>query len=83
FPLGGDRAFTIDIQAQTDAPSPCPFTHHGYFNLDGGANITNHHLQIDSQTYLPVDDDLIPTEEVAALAGKRVDFRIISPCCER
>ncbi|MDX1742124.1 MAG: aldose epimerase family protein [Ruegeria sp.] len=75
FFLGGDGDLAIDIQAQTDAPSPCSFAHHGHFNLDGGADITNHLLQIDAQSYLPVDDDLIPTGEVAAVAGTRFDFR--------
>lgn len=75
FFLGGDGDLAIDIQARTDAPSPCSFAHHGYFNLDGDADITNHLLQIDAQSYLPVDDDLIPTGEVAAVAGTRFDFR--------
>lgn len=75
FALGGDGDLDIDIQAQTDAPSPCSFAHHGYFNLDGGADITNNLLQIDAPSYLPVDDDLIPTGEVAAVTGTRFDFR--------
>lgn len=75
FFLGADGDLAIDIQATTDAPSPCSFAHHGYFNLDGGADITNHLLWIDSQSYLPVDDDLIPTGEVADVAETPFDFR--------
>ena len=75
FSLSGDGDLTIEIKAQTDAPSPCSFAHHGYFNLDGGADITTHLLQINSEAYLPVDKDLIPTGEVATVEGTHFDFR--------
>lgn len=77
FVLGGDGDLAIDIQAQTDAPSPCSFAHHGYFNLDGGAGITTHLLQINAQSYLPVDDDLIPTGQAADVVGTPFDFRTV------
>ena len=75
FSLSGDGDLTMEIKAQTDAPSPCSFAHHGYFNLDGGADVTSHLLRISADTYLPVDDDLIPTGEVATVAGTQFDFR--------
>jgi aldose 1-epimerase len=75
FSLPGNGVLAIDIQAQTDATSPCSFAHHGYFNLDGGADITHHRLRIDTDTYLPVDEDLIPTGQIAPIAGTSFDFR--------
>ena len=68
----GDLA--IAIKAQTDTASPCSFAHHGYFNLDGGADVTSHLLRINANKYLPVDNDLIPTGEVAAVERTTFDF---------
>lgn len=75
FSLSGDGDLTMEIKAQTDAPSPCSFAHHGYFNLDGSGDIPKHLLQINSETYLPVDSDLIPTGEVAKVERTPFDFR--------
>lgn len=65
----------VRIEAQTTRATPCSLAHHGYFVLDGAADIASHRLQIDAGGYLPVDRDLIPTGEVAPVAGTRFDFR--------
>ncbi len=48
---------------------------HFYFNLNGDAVIDHHHLWIDADHYLPVDDALIPTGERAKVADTPLDFR--------
>ncbi len=48
---------------------------HFYFNLNGDAVIDNHHLWIDADHYLPVDDTMIPTGERAEVADTLFDFR--------
>lgn len=63
------------IEATSDAPTPCNIAHHGYFNLDGTADIDSHHLQVDADRYLPVDDDLIPLGDPQPVAGTAFDFR--------
>ena len=73
--LPGDGALQMDVTATTDASTPCSFAHHGLFNLDGGGTITGHELWIDASAYLPVDDDLIPTGEIAPVDGTKFDFR--------
>lgn len=70
-----DQALVFDLQAETDAPTPCSLAHHGYFNLDGGADIVGHRLWIDAAQYLPVDQDMIPLPGIAELAGTAFDFR--------
>lgn len=75
FSLSEEGVLAIDIRAETDAPSPCSFAHHGYFSLDDSADITRHRLQINADAYLPVNDELIPTGEVAPVAGTAFDFR--------
>lgn len=73
------RALAITLSARCDRPSPCNLTHHGYFDLDGQGDIRDQLLTIDAPAYLPVDDDLIPTGEIASVAGTRFDFRQARP----
>ena len=79
YSLPGDGALRVDIQARTDAASPCSFAHHGYFNLDGSATVLDHTLQIDAAHYLLVDQWLIPTGQIAAVDGTPFDFRVTRP----
>lgn len=66
--------FDIQMTATTDAPTLCNMAHHSYFNL-GDDTVSDHVLQIEAENYLPVDDELIPTGEVAPVEGTRFDFR--------
>ena len=79
YSLPGHGALQVDIRAETDAPSPCSFAHHGYFNLDGSATMRDHLLQIDAEHYLPVDQGLIPTGQIADVAETPFDFRTLRP----
>lgn len=74
-----DGALSFVLGATTDAPTPCSLTHHGYFNLDGSGDVRNHSVHIDADHMLPTTDDLIPTGEVAPVAGTRFDFRAPRP----
>ena len=64
----------LQMQATSDAPTLCNLAHHSYFNL-GGADILSHRLQIHADHYLPVDATLIPTGQIADVAGTPFDFR--------
>ncbi len=70
-----DNALQFEISATTTKTTPCCFTHHGYFNLDGSDDITSHKLQVFAGTYLLVDDELIPTGEQQEMNGSCFDFR--------
>ncbi|MBM1312304.1 galactose mutarotase [Sulfitobacter mediterraneus] len=65
----------LEISAQGSAATPCNFAPHFYFNLDGAGTVKNHTLAIAAEQYLPVDGDLIPTGEIAAVSGTPFDFR--------
>ena len=67
-------ALCLQMQAESDAPTPCSLAHHGYFNLSGADDIRGHHLQIAADRYLPVDAGLIP-KAIAPVAGTPFDFR--------
>ncbi|MGL5947980.1 MAG: galactose-1-epimerase [Aeromonas sp.] len=51
----------VNFTATTDAPTPVSLTSHAYFNLDGdGADVRAHRVQINSDSYLPLDAASLP-----------------------
>lgn len=78
---GGCMAITYT--SVTDRPTLANIAHHSYFNLDGSEDILDHELMIAADHYLPVDDDQIPTGEIAPVQGSDFDFRQMRPIrCE-
>ncbi|WP_428954895.1 aldose epimerase family protein [Streptomyces sp. cg35] len=68
----------ISYEAVTDAPTVVNLTNHSYWNLGGpgsGNAAGSHEVRIDAGHVTAVDDELIPTGEVAAVDGTRFDFR--------
>lgn len=68
---------TIDYGAQTDRATVINLTNHVYFNLAGAGSgtIEGHRLEINGSRYTPVDVDVVPTGELAAVEGTPLDFR--------
>lgn len=63
-------------EATTDAATIVNLVHHSYWNLTGDCNIpiTGHELMLAADSYLPTDAGMIPTGEIAPVAGTPMDF---------
>ncbi|MBR1882193.1 MAG: galactose mutarotase [Muribaculaceae bacterium] len=72
-----DNRLTIRYRAVAlNAPTIVNLTNHTYFNLAGSesGSVLNHELQLNASRYLPTDETLIPTGELAAVEGTPMDF---------
>lgn len=73
------RELIAEFRAETDRPTPVSLSQHSYFNLAGRGAITDHRLRINAERYTPVDGSLIPTGELAPVAGTPLDFTRAKP----
>jgi aldose 1-epimerase len=67
----------VDYEATTDKATPLNLSQHTYWNLHSttGGNILDHMLTLDASAFTPVDSAVIPTGEIASVAGTPLDFR--------
>lgn len=67
---------SLRLKATTDQPTVVNLTNHAYWNLDGAdaGNILEHALQLNASNWLPTDDTLIPTGEIATVFNTPMDF---------
>ena len=70
-----ERELRVSYHAMSDAATHVNLTQHSYFNLRGHGDVLDHHLAIHASTYLPVDETLIPTGELAPVANTPFDFQ--------
>ena len=72
-----DNVLKIELGAVTDAPTVVNLTNHTYFNMAGedrGGTALDQVLQLYCSRYLPTDDTLIPSGEMAPVEGTPMDF---------
>ena len=77
YTLTDANELRIDYAATTDKPTVVNLTSHSYFNLagSGSGSALDHLLTINADRFTPVDETLVPTGELAAVAGTPFDFR--------
>ena len=73
--LDDEDTLCFRVHARTDKLTVCNLAHHSYFNLTGRPDMTGHSLQLAADSYLPVDDELIPTGEIRSVKETGFDFR--------
>lgn len=72
-----DNVLTLNLSATTDKPTVVNLTNHAYFNLENAdaGSVLSHTMTIKASAWLPTDDTLIPTGEIAPVEGTPMDFR--------
>lgn len=75
FRIAPGPVLHIDVRATSDGETLCNFAHHSYFNLSGRPTIAGHRLRVAADSYLPVDEDLIPTGDCRPVEGTAFDLR--------
>ncbi|WP_373503606.1 aldose epimerase family protein [Aestuariivirga sp.] len=75
YALDGNT-LVLDLEARTTKPTVINLTNHAYWNLSGGTrNAFDHEMMIDAESYLPLNDLLLPSGEIRSVAGLPQDFR--------
>jgi aldose 1-epimerase len=76
YTLNDDNELKWEATATTDAPTIVNVVHHSYWNLSGDPtkSINDNELMLAAPSYLPTTIALIPTGELAPVAGTPMDF---------
>lgn len=79
YTLTNDNKLKVEFSAETDKPTPINLTNHNYWNLGGAGtgSILEHDLTINADSYLEVDNTLIPTGKLISVDDTPFDFRSI------
>ncbi|MFL1524781.1 aldose epimerase family protein [Pseudomonas sp. O230] len=76
YSLNDKNELRIEYKASTDKPTVLNLTNHSYFNLAGAGNgdVLQQVATLHASHYTPVNGTLIPTGEIAPVAGTPMDF---------
>ena len=75
FTLTETNTLRIVYDAETDADTLVNLTNHSYFNLDGGADVLRHRLQVFAERICEGDAGCLPTGRLLDVEGTPFDFR--------
>ncbi|MUK90214.1 galactose-1-epimerase [Ornithinibacillus sp. L9] len=75
--LTNENQLKIEYDAISDKKTPIALTNHSYFNLSGNLKDTihQHHVTIDSDQFIELDNELIPTGSQLKVDDTTFDFR--------
>ncbi|MGL6261907.1 aldose epimerase family protein [Vibrio sp. WXL210] len=77
YTLTSDNQLSLEVTAQSNAPSPFSTTAHSYFNLNGHSSgyVGDHRLSIPSQQRLQQKQERVPNGELINVEGTPFDFQ--------
>lgn len=77
YSLSENNRLIIRAEAKTDKATPVNLSHHSYFNLNGHnkEDISDHHFQINADSFTPINEELIPTGKIRPVDDSPMDFR--------
>lgn len=76
YSLVSQMVLQIDYFAEAKSDTIFNLTNHAYFNLNGdGSSIANHEVWINSEFYLPMQPNMLPTGDIANVKDTVFDFR--------
>lgn len=78
YTLTDENEFIIDYEMNCDKATIVNPTNHTYFNLDGHSSgtILGHELEVYSDKFLDIDNEMIPTGDIIDVSGTPMDFRV-------
>ena len=81
YTLTNNNELKVAYTSTTDKPTILNLTQHSYFNLSGDYNtsILNHEVVINADSFLSVDENLIPTGDYKSVLDTPFDFRKPKP----
>ncbi len=84
YSLVSRMCLQIDYFAEAESETVINLTNHAYFNLNGdNSSIANHEVWINSELYLPMGPDMLPTGNISNVKDTVFDFRTKVALAER
>lgn len=76
YSFNDEGELSLELKATTDKTTVVNLTNHTYWNLAGenSGSVLDQELWLACSSYLPTDPTLIPTGEIAPVAGTPMDF---------
>lgn len=76
YTLTPENELAISYKLTTDAATPVNMTNHSFFNLgEEGSSVCGYIMSANASHYTPVDENTLPTGEIAPVEGTPYDFR--------
>jgi len=74
-----ENELLLDYHATSRKATPINLTNHSYFNLGGhsswGKDLSGHKISVNSDEYLPADENCLVTGEIRSVEGSHFDLR--------
>ncbi len=70
-----DDSLILEYTAKSSEDTVINLTNHSYFNLNGEGDVLSHTLKLNSEAFLKIDEELIPTGDIINVRGTPMDFR--------